>query len=100
VTRRLTLRPEADAEVDEAAAWYAAQAPGLGGEFVRAVDAAISAIQRNPSQFPLVHRDAGRAVLRRFPYSIVYRSTAEEIVVLSVFHARRDPADWKARLGG
>jgi toxin ParE1/3/4 len=92
VTRRLVLRPQAVAELDEAAAWYSARLKGLGAEFLRVVDAAFAAVERNPLQFPHVHGSIRRAVLRRFPYSIVFTATEDEIVVLSVFHSSRDPA--------
>jgi plasmid stabilization system protein ParE len=69
----------------------------LGAEFVRVVDAAFSSINRNPLQFPQVYGEMRRAVLRRFPYSILFKVSDEEIVVLSVFHSRRDPKRWKSR---
>jgi plasmid stabilization system protein ParE len=85
VSRRFVVRPHAEAELDEAAAWYSERSRGLGAEFVRVVDAAFSSIQRNPLQFPLVYPPIRRAVVRRFPYAILFRVTEEEIVVLSVF---------------
>jgi plasmid stabilization system protein ParE len=97
MTRRLVLRPQAAAELDEAAGWYSARARGLGAEFLRAVDAAFAAIERNPLQFPHIHGSIRRAVLRRFPYSIVFTATEEEMVVLSVFHSSRDPKRWRLR---
>jgi len=97
VNRRFVVRPEAEAELDEAAAWYSERSYGLGAEFVRVVDAALSAISRSPFRFPEVHPPIRRAVLRRFPYAIMFRVTDEEIVVLSVFHSRRDPKRWKSR---
>jgi plasmid stabilization system protein ParE len=97
MTRRLVLRPQAVAELDEAAAWYSARSRGLGAEFVRLVDEAFAAIERNPLKFPHIHGSLRRAVLRRFPYSIVFTATNEEIVVLSVFHSSRDPKRWRPR---
>jgi plasmid stabilization system protein ParE len=97
VSRRFVVRPQAEAELDEAAAWYSERSRGLGAEFVRVVDAALSSIARTPLQFPLVTASIRRAVLRRFPYSIHFRVTEEEIVVISVFHSRRDPKRWQRR---
>jgi plasmid stabilization system protein ParE len=34
---------------------------------------------------------------RRFPYSVFYRVEGDQIVVLAVFHARRDPIIWQVR---
>jgi hypothetical protein len=58
ISARFIVRPEAEAELDEAAAWYSGRSRGLGAEFVRVVDAAFSVIQRSPLQFPQVHGSA------------------------------------------
>jgi plasmid stabilization system protein ParE len=97
VSRAFVVRPQAEAELEAAAAWYADRARGLGAEFVRVVDAAFAAIHRNPLQFPVVHGTVRRAVIRRFPYSVLFTATEEEIVVLSLFHSRRDPKRWQSR---
>ena len=85
MSRRFLVRPQAEFEIVEAAEWYAQRAPGLGGEFVRVVDAALAAVERNPLQYPLVDPPVRRAVLRRFPYSILFTADDDEILVLSVF---------------
>ncbi|NLB14657.1 MAG: type II toxin-antitoxin system RelE/ParE family toxin [Gammaproteobacteria bacterium] len=36
--------------------------------------------------------------LRRFPYSLVYRPEPDGILVVAVFHHRRDPATWHDRV--
>jgi hypothetical protein len=45
---RLVIRPEARAEVAEAAQWYEARSAGLGRDFVRAFRAATDVLRRNP----------------------------------------------------
>lgn len=42
----LVFRPEAEAELLEAQAWYETRAPDLGFEFARAVDAAAKQVAR------------------------------------------------------
>ena len=97
MNRRFVVRPEADLEITEAAEWYFERARGLAGEFVRVVDAAFATIERNPLQFPMVDPPIRQAVLRRFPYSILFTADDTEIVVLSCFHSRRDPKRWQTR---
>ena len=65
--KRLRLTAEAELDLDEAHAWYLEQRPGLGGQFLRAVDASIGAILRHPEAYQLVDRKMRRALLRRFP---------------------------------
>jgi plasmid stabilization system protein ParE len=38
-----------------------------------------------------------RSLIRRFPYSLLYRVDADEIVVLAVMHQKRHPAYWLSR---
>ena len=45
---KLTVRPEAEAELEEAFVWYEQQVTGLGSQFLLVVDAAINSIQSNP----------------------------------------------------
>lgn len=97
MTRRLIVRPEAEAEMAEAFDWYEDRVPGLGADFMLCVDAVLGAVVRNPQQFPRVHRAVRRALTRRFPYEVFFVEGAERIVVLSVFHAKRNPKRWQVR---
>ena len=55
MTRRLVVRSAAEADIAEAALWYEHRAPGLGADFLRAVDAAFGEIERMPERYPAVH---------------------------------------------
>ena len=46
--RELVILGGAEIELAEAFDWYEEQTPGLGGDFVFAVDATFRAIVRNP----------------------------------------------------
>ncbi len=59
----IAFRPEARTELLEAKAWYERQAPGLGLEFARAVDASIASIVRTPEAYPLIEGECRRALL-------------------------------------
>lgn len=98
MSRRLIVRSEAEAEMADAFDWYEDRVPGLGSEFLLCVDAVFSAIQRTPQQYPRVHKTARRALTRRFPYEIIFVENEERVVVLSVFHAKRNPKQWRERI--
>ena len=95
----VVFRPEAQQELLEAQAWYEERSPGLGFEFARAVDAAIARALRMPLAFPLVEAEFRHVITRKFPYSIIYRPTGSELVVVSCFHHRREPGSWTRRVG-
>ena len=95
--RELIFRPEAEAELREAFEWYESRVQGLGAEFLLAIDATLASIVRNPLQHPLVHKTVRRALLRRFPYEIFFVLGEHDIVILAVFHAKRNPKRWTDR---
>jgi plasmid stabilization system protein ParE len=89
--RRIIFDPEANEEFLEAMRWYEDSRPGLGWLFLRAVDAAVSMIEKNPGIGAPVTGDVRRNLVRRFPYWIYYRTRADELRVIACFDARRDP---------
>jgi toxin ParE1/3/4 len=91
------FRAEARAEIDDAFAWYERQSPGLGSDFLRAVEACAESISRRPDTWPLIYKNLRRRLLRRFPYSLIYRVDPDRVVVVACFHARRDPQRWRSR---
>ena len=66
---RLVVHSAAEADIVQAALWYEQRGPGLGSEFLRAVDVVLAEIARTPERFPVVHHTCRRALLRRFPYA-------------------------------
>jgi len=97
VSHELIIRPEAEEEMRESFAWYEDRFSGLGSEFLLCIDAIFNAILRNPRQFPEVHRNVRRALSRRFPYEVFFILDDQRIIVLGVFHAKRNPKIWKER---
>jgi len=95
--REVIIRPEAEAELSDAFGWYEERVQGLGAEFLISVDATIHAIVRNPRQFAEVHKEIRRALLRRFPYAVFFLVDDSQIIVLAVFHVKRNPKKWQAR---
>ena len=90
--------PEADAELTEARQWYSHQREDLDLEFMQCIEIALQRIRSNPRLSPLVYGSIRRAVVRRFPFAILYQVTAEEIQIIAVFHSRRNPNVWKSRV--
>ena len=97
---KVVLRPEAHSELLEAQAWYEERSPGLGLEFARAIDAAISQAARMPLAFPPIEEGFRHVICRRFPYSVIYCLEGPTLLVVACFHHRRRPGSWKARLKG
>ena len=95
---RIVFRPAAKQEFDDAADRYNEQRPGLGEEFIVEIDQAVAKAAANPEHYPIVFGEVRRAVARRFPYSVYFRVRRNTMVVLSVFHGRRNPLIWQRRV--
>ncbi|TFH03807.1 MAG: type II toxin-antitoxin system RelE/ParE family toxin, partial [Spirochaetales bacterium] len=52
---------------------------------------------RNPRQFPVVHNGVRRGLMKRFPYQVFFLGDNQRVVVLAVFHAKRNPERWQNR---
>ncbi|HKJ22737.1 MAG TPA: type II toxin-antitoxin system RelE/ParE family toxin [Gammaproteobacteria bacterium] len=96
-SRRLLVRPEAEADIQEAYGWYEAQRKGLGEDFLLCVEEGLARIARNPSVYSIVHKDIRRLLIHRFPFGIFFLEAEDSISVLAVLHARRNPKAWKGR---
>ena len=97
MARDLIIRSRAEAELADAFNWYENQVSELGSDFLKTVDAALAGVLRNPAAHPIVHGKIRRCLVRRFPYAIFYLIEPTKIIVLAVFHVRRNPTDWKKR---
>ena len=93
----LVIRRKARIEFDEAFDWYERQHQGLGIEFAARVQAVFDSITAMPEMHAPVYRDARKALARPFPYSVIYRISGNRVVVLAVFHNKRDPGLWQSR---
>ncbi|MEW6688715.1 MAG: hypothetical protein AB1452_06435 [Pseudomonadota bacterium] len=101
--RRVRIHEAAAEEASEAAAWYEKERPGLGADFEHAVDAALDLLEEEIVPLVSVPGVAGtrgvkRLLLRRFPYAVVVRESAGEIVVIAFAHTSRRPGYWRGRL--
>jgi len=93
----LSFHPDARDEVVETAVYYDGQAPGLGEEFIGEVEQVVALIAKNPAVGGTYLGETRRVLVRRFPYSVVYRSAPGEIRVLAVAHQHRRPGYWRGR---
>jgi plasmid stabilization system protein ParE len=91
------FHPDADAEINEAAAFLDLESPGLGLIFLDDLEHAIEVILSHPEAAPILRGRLRRKMLRKFPYSVIYSIVGEEIRILAVCHQRRRPFYWRPR---
>jgi plasmid stabilization system protein ParE len=98
----LRQHPSASTEVAEAAAWYDDRKPGLGDDFLDEMERSLAVIAEAPSRWPRVGglvEEVRRVQLHGFPYAVIYRVGARDVLILAVAHMRRRPGYWRRRLG-
>ena len=89
----------ARAELIVAQDWYEKESPGLGRSFRTAVNVLVERMSHNPRQFPVVHKQIRRALMRRFPYALMFVIESDDsLTVVACFHGSRDPARWQTRM--
>ena len=98
MTLPIRLLPEAKDEFDAAADWYELQHTGLGIDFVARVREVFQRIAVTPRLHGVVYQDVRKAIIKRFPYIVLYREDQGEIIVISIFHTSRDPSVWQSRV--
>jgi plasmid stabilization system protein ParE len=100
VVLELEYLDDAIAEAEAAAGWYAERSATAAAGFAEEIDAALSAITRLPAAWPPFAHGTRRYLLRRFPYSVVYRVERDRILIVAVAHGHRRPGYWRSRLPG
>ncbi len=95
---KLVIVPPALAELHAASAFYKSRAnAGLGLAFVAEFERAASLVLENPMLGAIFRGLSRRYLFRRFPYSIIYQVTADELRIIAVAHHRRRPGYWANR---
>jgi plasmid stabilization system protein ParE len=94
---RVGFHPEAAAEAEAASNWYLDRSERAALAFRAEIDRAIRLISEAPDQWPLYVDGTRRFLLRRFPFSLVYRQVTTGLQVVAVAHAKRLPGYWRIR---
>jgi plasmid stabilization system protein ParE len=97
VPLELEYLDEAVIDAEEAARWYAERSPSAAIRFSLELDDAERAILDRPEAWPALGAGNRHYLLRRFPFSVVYRVESLKVLIVAVAHARRRPRYWQHR---
>jgi plasmid stabilization system protein ParE len=92
---RLIVRPEAEADIRNAFFRFENEVPGLGIQFLDAVDDGLDRISEGPLHYAIIAGGIRRKLLRKFPFGLFFVYEEEEIRVLSVLQQAQSPELWK-----
>src|SRR5262245_31976175 len=96
--RKVSILPEAQRDIKEAATWYEAREPGLGARFRSDLRATLQRIRTDALMFLRIDETVRRALLGKFPYSVYFIVRDKTAVIPAVLHQHRHPNAWKPRL--
>lgn len=91
------FHPEAEAELNQAIEYYEQTCPRLGYEFAQEIHATIQRILPFPNAWPQLEQGIRRALVRRFPYGVLYAETKNGIYIIAIMHLHRSPGYWRSR---
>ncbi|MHB8165876.1 MAG: type II toxin-antitoxin system RelE/ParE family toxin [Sulfuricella sp.] len=91
---RLKFSSRALHEIGEAQEWYELQNPGLGEEFIAAMELQLKRLAQAPLLYAEAIPSVRRALLPRFPYGLFYVVRGNLIHVLAVLHDAHSPSRW------
>ncbi|MDP1770967.1 MAG: hypothetical protein Q8L15_01690 [Methylobacter sp.] len=63
------------------------------------LDAAVASALRNPYGHLRIEECFYRVLFRKFPYTLIYLPSPNELLVVSFFHQHREPGSWLERFG-
>lgn len=89
----LILLEEAKQEWLDASIYYENKQKGLGLRFSEAVEEHLNIITQTPKHYKKIKKEYREILIKHFPFLIIYRidEAKNKIVVVSVFHAKRNP---------
>jgi toxin ParE1/3/4 len=94
---RWEFHPEALAEYEEAARYYAECQEGLELRFIQSVEAAIGRIVEAPDRWAILSDDVRRCLTKVFPYAVLYTIENDFVLIIAVMHCHREPGYWRRR---
>ena len=84
--------PATVSDLNRAIDYYNAQRPGLGAECRAEIFRTIDLISDFPKRFRRARGDIRRCIVKRFPFSVLYRLVGDSTVrILVIRHHRQDP---------
>ena len=81
-------------EIENARNYYENNQINLGTSFTKEVFSILEILESNPLLFPVKFNNMREAMIKKFPFVVIFEVLPnDEIIVLSVFHFRRNPND-------
>ncbi len=94
---RYKLIPEAVSDILESVKYYEERSQNVADEFLNDVFSKIDQVSKRPLSHAIYFEESRKASLSKFPFNIIYTTAHPVIVILAVWHKKRE-GRWKMRL--
>lgn len=94
---RIEISDEAQAEIEEAVAYYEAIDPVLADDLLDRIERGLNRISDLPEAWPTYLFGTRRFLLRKFSYALVFRILNDHAYVVAFCHHSRKPGYWSDR---
>jgi plasmid stabilization system protein ParE len=94
---QVILLEAAEADLSTAECRYGECHPSLGADFLLCVEETLDRIAHHPLSYPRIDGEFRKALVRRFPFGVIYQMANGDAVVVAIQHASRHPETWRTR---
>lgn len=85
------LSIQAENELEDAYDFYNLISTKIGDEFLIQINNCIQSILSHPESYPLDFETYRKAVVKKFPFVIIYTKIDSIIFISAIFHTSRNP---------
>lgn len=91
VAYKIAFTTLAETEIIETYNFYEDKQKELGERFLKAIQTTSNSLKLNPYIYQRKHKHFREALVKKFPYFLVYEIIGNTIVIVSVFHTSKNP---------
>ena len=95
---KVRFLPAAEIELLKEVTYYSKARKGTGLRFQAAVQAALSRAATHPLGGAPSFRETRSVLVKGFPFSVVYRPSQHELLVVAIAPHRKRPQYWASRI--
>ena len=95
---KVRFLPAAELEFIKELAYYSKARPGSAAKFEASVEAAAQMALRHPQGGAPSYKETRACRIKGFPFSLVYRASARDVLVVAIAPHSKKPHYWAARL--
>ena len=94
---RVSFDPLASDEIEGAQRWYEERNVLAATGYLQELTRAVIPVADAPLRYPVALHGTRRMLLERFPFSLYYRATENEVVIVAGAHQKQRPGYWAGR---